>query len=134
MIVVVKFVLISLALSRDTTKSLVRSSMWLYSLIWSDSMSDTVAWKFSYCILIFMVCATAISFYSQTIFNSPSSSYYPLNISTFSGNLLSRIALFSDITDISFWIFSLGSSLSILLISASIIALILHWIFCTLET
>ena len=75
-LVVVQFVLISLALSRDTTKSLVRSSIQICSLIWSDFMSNTVACAFSYYRLRFLLLATAIYVSSQKRFNSPSSSSF----------------------------------------------------------
>ena len=64
----------------------------------------TVACAFSYFQYNILVCATAMYFSSQTWFNSPSISSFPLNISTFSRHLLSRIILFSDITDLSWWI------------------------------
>ena len=68
MIVVVQFILILLALSRDTTKSLVRSWMQLCSLIWSDSLPDTVAYAFSYCqIDILGMCYCNILFFTNTL-------------------------------------------------------------------
>ena len=109
--------------------------MGLCSLIWSYSISDTFACAFLYCLFILLVCATAIYFYSRTRFNSPSRSYFFLNISTFSGHLLSRILLFSDITDISLWIFSSASFYLILvLFSSAVIALFYPHSFWTLET
>ena len=133
MLVVVQFVLILLALSRDTIKSLVRSSKQLWSLIWPDSMYNKVDCKFSYCRLIFLVCATATPFSSRTKFTFQLIS--PIKISTFSGHLLSRILLFYDITDISYWIFSSDYSFLILvLFRSTVIELITPRSFCTLET
>ena len=97
-------------------------------------MSDTVSCAFSYCRLILLVCATEISFSSQTRFNSPSRSSFSLNISIFSGYLLSRIVMFSYITDLSFWIFSSNSLFLILVLSSAAIAFISPFRCCTLET
>ena len=59
---------------------------------------------------------------------------FTLNISTFSGHLLSRILHFYGITDLIFWICSLASSFLIILISSDEISFIYPFIFCTLKT
>ena len=98
-------------------------------------MSDTIAFALSYFRLILLLCDTATSLSSQTRFNSPSSSSFTLKISILSGHLLSRILLFYDITDISYWIFSSDYSFLILvLFRSTVIELITPRSFCTLET
>ena len=68
MLVVVQFVLLLLALSRDINKSLIRSSMWLCSLIWPDSMSDTSDCSFSYCLFeILGMCYCSILFFTNAL-------------------------------------------------------------------
>ena len=66
-------------------------------------------------------------------FNSPSRSSFYLKISTFSGHLLSRILMFSDITDLSLCICSLDSFFFILFFISIVIALIFPCSFYTLE-
>ena len=97
-------------------------------------MSYTVAFSFSYFRLRLLVCSTAEFFSSQTRFNSPSGSYFSPNISTFSGNLLLRTLLFSDITDLICWVYYYDSYFLIILLSSDAIALICLCRWCTLET
>ena len=108
--------------------------MRLYTLIWLYSIYDTVAWAFSSCRLIFLVCATATSFSSQHS-SIHFSAHYPLKIYTFSGHLLSIILLFSHITDLC-WCFFFSDSyfLILVLFTFAVTSLSFPCILCTLET